>query len=95
MSARCSSAELEQLASEQPGLISNVRGRGLLCAVDLPTSEDRDTVVRQLRENERVIVLACGEQSIRFRPSLVIEADEVVEAVQALTHVVKNLESAR
>ena len=30
--------ELEQLASEQPGLISNVRGRRLLCAVDLPTS---------------------------------------------------------
>jgi L-lysine 6-transaminase len=87
--------ELEQLASEQPGSISNVRGRGLLCAVDLPTSEDRDTVVRQLRENEHVIVLSCGERSIRFRPSLVIEADEVVEAVQALTRVVKNLEPAR
>ena len=42
-----------------------------------------------------MIVLSCGEQSIRFRPSLVIEADEVVEAVQALTRVVKNLEPAR
>jgi L-lysine 6-transaminase len=87
--------ELEQLASEHPHLMSNVRGRGLLCAVDLPSSADRDAVVRQLRENEHVIVLSCGERSIRFRPSLVIEVGDVEEAVQALARVAKNLEPVR
>ncbi len=84
--------ELEQLATAHPGLVSNVRGRGLLCAVDLPTTEDRDSVVRQLRESEHVIVLSCGERSIRFRPSLVIQVDDVEEAVRALSRVVGNLE---
>ena len=83
------------VASEHPGLVSNVRGRGLLCAVDLPTTEDRDTVVRKMREDGRVIVLSCGERSVRFRPSLVIQAQDVEEVVQALSRVVKNLEQAR
>lgn len=88
-------AALEQVAAEHPDLVSNVRGRGLLCAVDLPTTADRDMAVRQLREKERVIVLACGERSVRFRPSLVVEAEEVTEAAHALSHVIKNLSPAR
>ena len=68
---------------------------GLLCAVDMPTTEERDTLVRQMREDERVLVLSCGERSVRFRPSLVVAEEDVKEAVQALSRVVKNLEPAR
>jgi L-lysine 6-transaminase len=83
---------LEELESESGGLLSNARGSGLLCAIDLPSAEDRDSVVRRLREEEKVIALSCGEQSVRFRPPLVAGAEEVEEAVHALGRVAKSLE---
>jgi L-lysine 6-transaminase len=83
---------LEELESKSAGLLSNARGSGLLCAIDLPSTEDRDSVVRRLREEEKVIALSCGEHSVRFRPPLVADADEVEEAVHALGRVAKSLE---
>ena len=87
-------ASLEDVQAENPRMVSNVRGRGLLCAVDLPTAVQRDAVVRRLREEEQVIALPCGEHSVRFRPSLIVGAEEVQEAVQALGRVVKSMEAA-
>jgi L-lysine 6-transaminase len=67
--------ELSLLGERHPGLVSNVRGRGLMCALDLPGTQARDAVLRLLRER-RVIMLPCGERSVRFRPALdVTEAD--------------------
>ena len=40
-----------------------------MCAFDLPDARDRDAVLRRLHE-EHVLVLPCGERSIRFRPAL-------------------------
>ncbi len=66
------------------GTISNVRGRGLFAACDLPSSELRDAVIADLRQTERVIVLPCGARSIRFRPALSVSEDELDEAVAAV-----------
>jgi L-lysine 6-transaminase len=82
---------LEDLASESGGFLSNARGRGLLCAVDLPSTADRDAVVQRLREEEKVIALSCGDHSVRFRPALVAGVEEVQEAVHALGRVTKSL----
>jgi L-lysine 6-transaminase len=73
---------LEQLRDET-GLISNVRGRGLFVAFDLETREERDAMVADLRTAEHVIVLPCGERSIRFRPALSVSEDEIDEALAA------------
>jgi L-lysine 6-transaminase len=75
-------AGLEKLRDDS-GLISNVRGRGLFVAFDLQTRDERDAVVTDLRTVERVIVLPCGERSIRFRPALSVSQDEIDEAVGA------------
>jgi L-lysine 6-transaminase len=75
-------AGLDQL-SEETGLISNVRGRGLFVAFDLETREERDAMVVDLRTTEHVIVLPCGERSIRFRPALSVSEDEIDEALGA------------
>jgi L-lysine 6-transaminase len=75
-------AGLEQLRNET-GLISNVRGRGLFVAFDLENRDERDAMVTDLRTVERVIVLPCGERSIRFRPALSVSKDEIDEAVGA------------
>ncbi len=60
---------LETLPTLSP-LVSNVRGVGLMCAFDLKTTELRDQVRKILMEQERVIILASGERTIRFRPVL-------------------------
>ena len=60
--------------------ISNVRGRGLFVAFDLRPREKRDAVILRLRKAERVIVLPCGERSIRLRPALSVSNDEIDEA---------------
>jgi L-lysine 6-transaminase len=73
---------LEQLRDET-GSISNVRGRGLFVAFDLETREERDAMVTDLRTAEHVIVLPCGERSIRFRPALSVSEDEIDEALGA------------
>ena len=75
-------AGLEKIRDES-GLISNVRGRGLFVAFDLESREDRDAVATDLHVTEHVIVLPCGERSIRFRPALSVSQDEIDEAIGA------------
>ncbi|HKJ54613.1 MAG TPA: L-lysine 6-transaminase [Nitriliruptoraceae bacterium] len=74
---------LRELQSEHDEL-DNARGRGLLCAVDLPDPDRRDAVVRHLFTTERVIVLGCGDRSIRFRPTLTVGIEELDAAVDAI-----------
>jgi L-lysine 6-transaminase len=85
-------AGLEELRDES-GLISNVRGRGLFVAFDLANREERDAVVTDLRVTERVIVLPCGERSIRFRPALSVSEDEIDEAIGATSRSVVRVAS--
>ena len=81
--------QLVDLVAEYPEHLSNARGMGLLCAVDFTSPDERGEVIRDMREKEHVIVLPCGERSIRFRPALVATAEEMSEATEALHHVMK------
>ena len=67
--------------------VSNARGRGLLCAVDFDTPQLRDEVKDRLRTDEHVLMLACGERSLRFRPPLTVTEDELGAACDALDRV--------
>ena len=73
-------AGLKRLQTKYAGLVSNVRGRGLLCAFDLPTGDQRDTLKR-LGYDEGLVLLGCGPSSIRFRPALNITREEVEEGL--------------
>ena len=72
--------KLQELSS-QTGKITNIRGRGLLIAFDLPTPEARDQMMKKIYENGAV-VLASGVKSIRLRPHLDITRAEVDHAIQ-------------
>lgn len=72
--------KLGELASSHPGM-DNVRGRGLMCAFDLPDADTREAVRQRLYEQERVIMLPSGERSLRFRPVLDFTRDHVDDAV--------------
>jgi L-lysine 6-transaminase len=71
---------LEALAGERSGVLSNARGRGLLCAIDLPDGEIRGAVVDRCFELG-MMILPCGTRSIRFRPPLDVTAAETDEAI--------------
>jgi L-lysine 6-transaminase len=85
-------AGLEKLAATHPGLVSNARGRGLMCAIDLPGPAQRDEALRRLRTEEHVLALGCGERAIRFRPALTVRAEELELAVTALDRVLTRME---
>jgi L-lysine 6-transaminase len=80
-------ADLQQLGARYDSLVSNVRGRGLMCAFDLPDRERRDEVLRRLYDDEHVLALPCGPRSIRFRPALSVTADELDAAIVAFDRV--------
>ncbi|MBI5863770.1 MAG: aminotransferase class III-fold pyridoxal phosphate-dependent enzyme, partial [Planctomycetes bacterium] len=63
--------------------VTSVRGRGLMCAIDLPNAEFR-TKVRKACWDRRVLTLVCGERAIRFRPVLDIEPAEIDRGLEIL-----------
>jgi L-lysine 6-transaminase len=78
--------ELRALQSRHP-VVSEARGRGLMCAFTLATPQLRDEVVRRMRERERVIVLGCGRSGLRLRPALTVSIDELDRGVAGLDRV--------
>ena len=63
--------------------ITNPRGEGLFCAIDLPDSHARDAVIQDCLEN-KLMILGCGPKSIRFRPPLTISKDQLDEGLEIL-----------
>lgn len=74
---------LLSLQADFPDLVSNVRGRGLFCALDLPDKEWRDTFLRKLFAR-RMIMLGCGRNSIRFRTALNIPEEDLMEGIDII-----------
>jgi L-lysine 6-transaminase len=66
---------LADLAKEQEA-VTNTRGRGLMCALDLPSAEVRDRAKKGCLQRG-LVMLGCGERSLRFRPPLTITQEEI------------------
>ena len=77
---------LRQLADRHPQ-ITDVRGRGLMCAIDLPSPDERNAVLTRLFTDEHVLMIGTGSRGIRFRPPLVVTTAELDDAVGALDRV--------
>ncbi|TDD07783.1 L-lysine 6-transaminase [Nonomuraea diastatica] len=75
---------LTKLEAEHPETMANVRGRGLMCAFDLPDRAARDALVARLREDQGVVVLPCGPRSVRLRPALNILESDIDHGMAAL-----------
>ncbi|GMU81989.1 MAG: L-lysine 6-transaminase [Planctomycetota bacterium] len=73
---------LAGLQSRHPA-VTAARGRGLMCAFDLPTKELRDKV-RQACWDRHMLTLVCGERSMRFRPVLDIDPAEIDRGLEIL-----------
>ena len=75
---------LENLQSAMPDVLSNARGRGLMCAIDLPDTDARNRVADKAYDLG-LMILGCGHRSLRFRPPLDITSAEIDEALGLLT----------
>ena len=81
---------LHELEEKYPDKVSNVRGRGLFDAFDLPTTRMRDEFFNQAYRNG-LLTLKSGAKGIRFRPPLIIEEDEINIAYEVMDRTLKSL----
>lgn len=73
-------SKLQAMQAAMPDVLSNARGRGLMCAIDFPDTDTRNAVADKAYELG-LIILGCGHRSLRFRPPLDITTAEVDEAM--------------
>ena len=69
-------AKLHDIQADFDGLVSNVRGRGLFAAFDLPDGTARDNLANLIIA-EGALILGSGKKAIRFRPHLNITREEI------------------
>ncbi|HDM43163.1 MAG TPA: aminotransferase class III-fold pyridoxal phosphate-dependent enzyme, partial [Firmicutes bacterium] len=68
--------------------VDNIRGRGLMIAFDLKTVDMRDKLFNCTIKNG-LLLLKCGEKSIRFRPHLDITKEIADEGLDILDRSMK------
>jgi 4-aminobutyrate aminotransferase len=80
--------------------VGDVRGRGLMIAIELVRSKQTSEPVPALRDRviqlafERgLLLLGCGETSIRICPSLLLTQDEANTGLQILEQCIQLAES--
>lgn len=69
--------------SERNEHIKNPRGRGLFCAFDLPNAHARNELIRECIHNQ-LMILPCGEKTVRFRPPLTVNKEQIDEGLQII-----------
>jgi len=79
-------AGLQAIAGDYPELVTNVRGRGLMCAFDLPSGDVVGEFIRRSLEL-RMIILPCGERSVRFRPALTVKVEDIDHGLKIIREV--------
>jgi L-lysine 6-transaminase len=77
-------AKLVELGAEFQGKMTNIRGRGLFIAFDLPDGRTRGEVLSCWLRKHNVMALSSGERAIRLRPPLTLTKDEAALGVQRL-----------
>jgi 4-aminobutyrate aminotransferase len=73
-------AGLEQVATDQPG-VRDIRGIGLMVGVEF-ASHDASNAVQQAAFELGLLVLECGEATIRLCPPLIVDEAAVDTAIR-------------
>ncbi|MGB9703025.1 MAG: L-lysine 6-transaminase [Candidatus Kapaibacteriota bacterium] len=83
-------SEMRNLQGEFPEIINNIRHRGLFAAFDFVKPELRPKFLEKTMQNG-LIILPCGEKSIRFRPALDVKADTILNGFEIIKHSLKEI----
>ncbi|MFI5251174.1 MAG: L-lysine 6-transaminase [Bacteroidota bacterium] len=84
--------KLQELQAEFPKMLSNVRGRGLFCAFDLRSGDERNTLRKKAFANG-LMILGSGDHSIRFRPPLTITREDLDMGINILRQSLKEMKA--
>ena len=82
--------KINKLENEFPAFITNSRGLGLFCSFDLPSSIERDKFTAEAYKNH-LLILGCGNKSIRFRPHLTVTIQEIDFAIDVIRKSINNI----
>ncbi len=77
-----------ELGEKYDGFVTNARGKGLMCAFDLPDRDARGDFLIKAKE-KGMLALGCGERTVRLRPPLTMTKDEVDEGVDIADRALK------
>lgn len=84
-------SRLTALHEAFPTLISSpIRGRGLMAGMPMNHPEHVNEVVKMCRERG-VLLLSCGNSTVRFVPSLIVTDQEIAKAADVLESVLTEL----
>ena len=72
--------------ADKNAIISNVRGKGLLTAFDFADKNSRDQFIKEGMKRG-VMFLGCGENTIRFRPALIMDNSHIDEGLAILENI--------
>lgn len=75
--------KLYELENIYPNKISNVRGKGLMCAFDVQNKEVCNKLIKMAYDNQ-LLIIQCGVKSIRLRPVLDITTNDVDNLINVL-----------
>ena len=81
---------LVNLSNDFPGYVTNPRGSGLFCAFDMTSGIERDKLV-SLCQEQKLLILGSGDQSIRFRPHLNVSKEDLDICITTLQDVLKKM----
>lgn len=90
-------SELEQIEKSN-SFVNGARGKGLMCAFNLPNTHARNEVISACYKNG-LMILPCGTHTIRFRPPLNITKSQIDEGLaivkKSLTEAAANCPALR
>jgi 4-aminobutyrate aminotransferase/(S)-3-amino-2-methylpropionate transaminase len=79
-----------EMSKETDGMVNSARGRGLFRSFNMDSSKNRDALVQKAFDN-KLLIGACGEAGIRFRPSLNFTEQEAEKTLEILMKSVREL----
>ena len=74
---------LDSISAESKEVVSNVRGKGLMVAFDLPNQGKRDVMLDSMFDNG-LLAMKSGDHSIRFRGMLDTPKDAINQALEII-----------
>jgi L-lysine 6-transaminase len=84
---------LLELEKEYPLLVSNVRGLGLFCAMDMDAHQNRE-LIKEKALGKGLMLIGCSDRTIRFRPPLNLSKAEVDEGIEIVRRCLKEMKPA-
>jgi L-lysine 6-transaminase len=78
------------LEIEYPELVNNARGLGLFCAIDIDANANRELLKDKALE-KGLILIGCGNRTIRFRPPLNLSKAEVDKGIDIIRGCLKEM----